>query len=593
MDPDKVLNEEERKKYTHPKKRPRLQNPRTSVPEASTSQSIIEPEPQETDEPELIIDEVEHEVAKVEAPLEPLASSNHKSIAARVNEIQDSFMLAYNDLYDNNLEFNQNQEQIQRFLKAHQNKEDWSSQHSLILKSIIDQTIPWIHKAAKTVTSFFELCSEDKKLLLAKNSVLIYEYIFARYFTSDTGMEQVYWAFGPSDVIKIGNVYLNGISKIVLKINTFAFAEVDALAKLALIDFDLANQEEGIFISFSNPAGISTYKSCLSTIKKNFHYPPFYTPLLAHFFIFSINQWTVEDKAQLTNPDLISSFEKSAIEMIQFGNNAKSLGTQYLTQLAETLATMSRTKNITSIPMQMHEEAQYSVGNEAQWLNEKVDMYFCDIANDIKPDQGVIERIIAHQLGAGHLRKQVVYEGFQLQHKRFMRLMQRGFGISRIKLSTRNLDLCTMLLGLKFDNCANLIECIKGYTALENLGHFEDLYRSVPNKSLLYDPNFCTLIEPETLGRARTLSFSLGRFLNRRDIFFLTMMIFLLHGEDEYSAWRESFRRLLMKRLNDYLVIKGVNDVQVIFDQFANDFAEYIRLVPEVIREGNAKVISC
>ena len=368
---------------------------------------------------------------------------------------------------------------------------------------------------------------------------------------------------------------------------------MDALAKLALIDFDLANQEEGIFISFSNPAGISTYKSCLSTIKKNFHYPPFYTPLLAHFFIFSINQWTVEDKAQLTNPDLISSFEKSAIEMIQFGNNAKSLGTQYLTQLAETLATMSRTKNITSIPMQMHEEAQYSVGNEAQWLNEKVDMYFCDIANDIKPDQGVIERIIAHQLGAGHLRKQVVYEGFQLQHKRFMRLMQRGFGISRIKLSTRNLDLCTMLLGLKFDNCSNLIECIKGYTALENLGHFEDLYRSVPNKSLLYDPNFCTLIEPETLGRARTLSFSLGRFLNRRDIFFLTMMIFLLHGEDEYSAWRESFRRLLMKRLNDYLVIKGVNDVQVIFDQFANDFAEYIRLVPEVIREGNAKVISC
>ena len=73
MDPDKVLNEEERKKYTHPKKRPRLQNSRTSGPEASTSQSIIEPEPQETDEPELIIDEVEHEVAKVEAPLEPLA----------------------------------------------------------------------------------------------------------------------------------------------------------------------------------------------------------------------------------------------------------------------------------------------------------------------------------------------------------------------------------------------------------------------------------------------------------------------------------------------------------------------------------------
>ena len=592
MDPDKVLNEEERKKYTHPKKRPRLQNSRTSVPEASTSQSIIELEPQETDEPELIIDEVEHEVAKVEAPLEPLASSSRKSIAARVNEIQNSFMLAYNDLYDNNLEFNQNQEQIQRFLKAHQNKEDWSSQHSLILKSIIDQTIPWIHKAAKTVTSFFELCSEDKKLLLAKNSVLIYEYIFARYFTSDTGMEQVYWAFGPSDVIKIGNVYSNGISKIILKINTFA--EVDALAKLALIDFDLANQEEGIFISFSNLAGISTYKSCLSTIKKHFHYPPFYTPLLAHFFIFSINQWTVEDKAQLTNPDLISSFEKSAIEMIQFGNDAQlSLGTQYLTQLAETLATMSRTKNITSIPMQMHEEAQYSVGNEAQWLNEKVEMYFCDIANDIKPDQEVIERIIAHQLGAGHLRKQVLYEGFQLQHKRFMRLMQRGFGISRIKLSTRNLDLCTILLGIKFDNCTNLIECIKGYTALENLGHFEDLYRSVPNKSLLYDPNFCTLIEPETLGRARTLSFSLGRFLNRRDIFFLTMMIFLLHGEDEYSAWRESFRRLLMKRLNDYLVIKGVNDVQVIFDQFANDFAEYIRLVPEVIREGNAKVISC
>ena len=370
---------------------------------------------------------------------------------------------------------------------------------------------------------------------------------------------------------------------------------MDSLAKLALIDFDLANQEEGIFISFSNLAGISTYKSCLSCIKKYFHYPPFYTPLLAHFFIFSISQWTIEDKAQLTDPELISSFEESAKEMIQFGNDLSGaqLGTQYLTQLADTLATMSRTQNVRSIPMQMHEEAITSIGDEAKWLNEKVDMYFCDITNDIKPDEQVIERIIAHQLGAGHLRKQVMYEGFQLQYKRYMRLMQRGFGISRIKLSRRNTDWCTMLMGIKFDNLENLVECIKGYTGLDNLGHFEELYRAVPNKSLIYDPNFCSLIEPETLGRARTLHFSIGRFLKRRDIYFLTMMIFLLHGEDEYSAWRESFRRLLMKRLNDYRVIKGVCDVQVIFDQFANDFAEYIKLVPEIIREGNAKVISC
>ena len=206
MDPDKVLNEEERKKYTHPK-RPRRpgQNPSIAlgaISEASTSQ-IAPSEPQEEEsnsESELIIDEVQHEV-KVE-PLEPLPSSGRNSISSissRVNEIQNTFMLAYNDIQ-------YNQVQVQQFLKSHQNKEDWSSQKSLILKSIIEQSITWIHKAMKTVTNFFELCTEDQKMLLAKNSVLIYEYFLARYFTSDTGMEQVFWTFGPSDVIKIGNV---------------------------------------------------------------------------------------------------------------------------------------------------------------------------------------------------------------------------------------------------------------------------------------------------------------------------------------------------------------------------------------------------
>ena len=154
------------------------------------------------------------------------------------------------------------------------------------------------------------------------------------------------------------------------------------------------------------------------------------------------------------------------------------------------------------------------------------------------------------------------------------------------------MDLCTILVGIKSDNMHSLVECIKGYTGLDNLGHFEDLYDSVPNKSLIYDPNFCNaLIKPENLGRVRTLHFSLGRFLNKRDIFFLTMMIFLLHGEDDYADWRESFKRLLMKRLNDNLVLKGVCDAQVIFDQFANEFAEFVKLMPGVIREGNAKPI--
>ena len=70
----------------------------------------------------------------------------------------------------------------------------------------------------KTVTNFLELCTEDQKMLLAKNSVLIYEYLMARYFTSDTGMEQVFWTFGPSDVINIGNVSLLKLKTILNKI---------------------------------------------------------------------------------------------------------------------------------------------------------------------------------------------------------------------------------------------------------------------------------------------------------------------------------------------------------------------------------------
>ena len=57
------------------------------------------------------------------------------------------------------------------------------------------------------------MCSHDQRLLLKNNAILLREYMTARYMIAETGMEQLVWAFGPSDSIKLGKYFLSSKSQ--------------------------------------------------------------------------------------------------------------------------------------------------------------------------------------------------------------------------------------------------------------------------------------------------------------------------------------------------------------------------------------------
>ena len=134
-----------------------------------------------------------------------------------------------------------------------------------------------------------------------------------------------------------------------------------------------------------------------------------------------------------------------------------------------------------------------------------------------------------------------------------------------------------------------MLSVISQFTGVQDLGHFEDLYGSMVNRPKIDNDHFCALIGAQNMNAARRAHYNVGYFIQRKDVFFLTLMNFLFLNCEEYSHWSKSIRRLLMKRLNDYQVIKGLCDVQVIFDRFCNDFAIFINLTKGIIQEGSSK----
>ena len=89
-------------------------------------------------------------------------------------------------------------------VQGHLDTSTWCGSHSGAFLNIMETVVPFMHLAALKSPQFKEVCSHDQRLLLKNNAILLREYMMARYLIAETGMEQLVWAFGPSDSIKLG-----------------------------------------------------------------------------------------------------------------------------------------------------------------------------------------------------------------------------------------------------------------------------------------------------------------------------------------------------------------------------------------------------
>lgn len=268
MDPAKVLNEEDRKKYTHPKKRPRrtqreilaaaaaaegdANDPNDSpMTSATPSTSAYDPEESmhaesnegysseqveeltiEPDfvEPDLIIDEDEPKpvppslalinepmaipplvVRDEPKPIPPLVVRDRRLSAKEHMSklLQETEKVMWESYYQQEKTFGQTT--IDTIIDGHLNKPRWSLHHSLEVKNYLGRVENWVRLTARILPQFQSLCPDDRTLLIEKNQKLSNEYISARYFTADTGIDQIYWIFGPSDRVKLGKLKINNI----------------------------------------------------------------------------------------------------------------------------------------------------------------------------------------------------------------------------------------------------------------------------------------------------------------------------------------------------------------------------------------------
>ena len=360
---------------------------------------------------------------------------------------------------------------------------------------------------------------------------------------------------------------------------------MDDVYKLSKVDFDRVNRDEGYLISPMNPSALECFKTNLKVIEKYFHYPPFYTPLIANFFLFSITAWNEEDVKDLKEPEKVKDLELKARAMIMYGSERITLGLSYLNQLIHTLLQMASLKENKICQFTKHDESQYCAIEERLWIRQKMNLFFGEISECTRPDEKSVSRIIAHHLGADELRHVVLFDLFKIQAKRYHQLLTKGFGIKKPVLVEQNMNMCNMLIGIKADQAPTVMDCMKMYTGVLDLGHFEDMYASLPNRPKIDNPHFC-----ESIGKnwplAKRTHYAAGNFIARKDVFFLTLLTFLFHGIDEYAHWAKSIKRLLMKRLNDYMVIKGLCDPETIFEKFCQDLFTFVQLTHGIIKEG-------
>ena len=232
MSPENVLNEEDRKKYTHPKKnrkRP-AEGPQVSEgPSASSGVSNGVPDSQG-----VLVPFLTQEVQRI-------FSETIKEVSAE----SDSSA-------------------IQTLVSGHLNKDLWSTEHSMAFQEIMEDSTILMREFSAKLLLFSSLTSSDQNLLLTNNTKFFKEYLISRYLMANDGVNQLSWILG--------------LKKTTVDFNT---DEID------FVDFDTVNQQHGFLISHLDPNALETYKSDLQIMSKYFQYPIVHTSLICHYLLFS------------------------------------------------------------------------------------------------------------------------------------------------------------------------------------------------------------------------------------------------------------------------------------------------------------------
>ena len=566
MDESKVLNENDRKKYSHPRRR---KNSSRSSPgqegigeTADGDHEIIDlidsPEnTANTEEPkEAIVDLTETSEDMMPIDLSPKKNDDDEEENAQeileVTPDNNNLPLMILDIqrlyFEISANFTFDSKLVHNLVYGQMNT---GSLNTRTFLKLMETNILFMHHFALKHPMFQTLPESDQRLLLNNNAKLFMEYITARYLVAETGLDQVYWIFGPNEPL------------------VFSLFE-----ELETIDFKHLNKY-GLIISHMNPVAIGNYKKCLEIIKAYFQYPRYHTPLISNFLLFATSHWPPSNRQKLSELDKIQQTEAEARKLIRYGSEeiGYDIGTAYLSQLTATLQYMHELKERNDTPNCIVQESQCSLIFEQELIRNLVNV-FNRIRCNVRCDASHVDRLVALQLnGQKHLLKKLVFEGFNLNKHRCIDLLKTVCSMDfPISVPPQTMEMSFFIFGVKSETYGKFIDKVKFCAGIPDLGELEEKYFDMPNVLVHKSPEFQAMIDPHNVLRCERLTESIASFLKHDDIFVLVLLHFLLmHQEPSQDSWFRSIKRLLLKKIKDLCVLDGIQDVPSIFNNFCEE----------------------
>ena len=527
MTPEKLLYGDDRKKYTHPKKR------KNNESSANAGGSPGSPD----DSPG-----VEDPVEPVEVHVEPVIKKVYVDPTIMIQNLQQHFRETIS-------EFNHNKVDINILVCGQLETMEWSAYHSAAFVRVMEANVGFMEHFARKNKSFQSLNPTDQELLLTNNSKLFREYIATRYLVSDTGIDQLEWILGVYESVGILD-----------------------LENIKLVDFDLVNGQCEALVPFNNISAINNFKYCLEVIKKFFQYPHFHTALICNFILFNTKYWKVEDLHCLSDSGKIAALELEARDLIKFGCDeiVPDIGVAYLDQLIQTLFAMTTIKK--ESPRVMKKIAsKFFTQDESNWIKNTLQI-FKDAIFQLPCDSAYVDTFLAFHSGALHLGPKFLFESSSMGAKRLRLFIKNAFGIS-MGIPEETLAKVNMLVASHGDKYTTLGESMKVYTGIKHFGEDEAKLMARPNKLLFQNRGFRKLIDSEALNDYDRAYSSVGSFLQRFDMAVLVIIDNIFTDLKDYGALSTALRRLIIKKISESCVIETTTHPSDIYQQFLKDFA--------------------
>ena len=249
-------------------------------------------------------------------------SSQYLSLESQLSNILDSFALTSGKL-------NPNAEQAQDLIANHLRKKPLEK---TTIISQISMIAMMLTEFATSQFMFATLTREDQAILLKNNIPLYLQYIMARYFHADTGMEQLTWMLE-------GQVAIDSIE------------DVTNLSRISFTEYNTTVN----WIMSADKANI--YYHCAENIGIFYPFPPYCNGLIANLLLYHTTDSMVKS---LKDPKRISCIFQDAKDLVKLGYEHldRNLSMEVSSNIGPLICTLIKMKSIfdtCNIPSDGHE----------------------------------------------------------------------------------------------------------------------------------------------------------------------------------------------------------------------------------------------